>query len=283
MKNRKGKKMMKKRMYACMILLFGAVLFAGGCSRDGGKIATVNGKTVTRAQFDAYLKLKNIPAGDQNRIKPVLDDYLEREALAGLVENSEFIDPALAEAEVNEFRKQMLLSRYFENYLKDRVNDEAVTNYYNTHLQEYQSDQVKVGHILLRTNPGMSENELKALKTKAHEIYTRLAAQEDFAETAARFSEDRVSAKNGGSLGWIKRGAIDPVFSERVFALEPGEISEPFMSAFGFHIVRVEEGLQTIKAPLEKVRGDIRFRLRQQAKEAEMERLKKLVRIKVQG
>ncbi len=281
MKNRKGKKMMKKRMYACMILLFGAVLFAGGCSRDGGKIATVNGKAVTRAQFEAYLKLKNIPVDDQNRIKPVLDDYLEREALASLVEDSEFIDPVEAEAEINEFRKQMLLSRYFENYLKDRVNDEAVINYYNTHPEEFQSEQIKVAHILLRTNPGMSENELNALKTKAHEIYSKLAAQADFSETAAQFSEDRVSAKNGGSLGWIKRGAIDPVFSERVFALEPGEISEPFMSAFGFHIARVEEGLQTIKAPLEKVKGDIRFRLRQQAKEAEMGRLKKLARIKV--
>jgi len=270
-----------KRFYSVWVILaFGLTACLGGCWGDK-TIAKVNGKAVKQSQFDAYLKLKNIPSGDAQRQKYVLDDYLEREALADLVQDNKFIDKTAAEAELNEFRKQMLISRYFENFLKDKVSDQAVTNFYNTHTSDFQSEQVKVAHILLRTNQAMSENELRAVQTRAHEVYSKLMAKADFAETAKQYSEDQVSARNGGSLGWIRKGSIDPVFSQKIFSMQQGEISQPFKTPYGYHIVRIEEGMKMIKVPLEKVKGDIRFRLRQQAKDAEMARLKKEMNIKV--
>jgi len=271
---------MNSVLKVCMVLVCSFVICALGCS-DDNTIAKVNGKKISKAQFEAFLKLKNIPGDDKARLRPVLDDYLEREAMAELVKETAFIDSAITDAELAEFRKQMLISRYFENYLKDKVNDEAVINYYNTNIDEFETEQIKVSHILLRTNPKMSANERKAIQTKAHEIYSKLAAKADFADLAKKFSEDKVSAKNHGSLGWIKRGAIDPTFSKKVFSMQPGEISQPFSTVFGFHIVRIDEDIQTVKAPLEKVKGDIRFRLRSQAKDAEMERLKKQMKIEV--
>lgn len=62
--------------------------------------------------------------------------------------------------------------------------------------------------------------------------------------------------------------------------LKEGEMSEPFETPFGYHIVKVLEAPQVVKRPFEAVAGNIRFQLRSQAKKAEMERLKDKIEIK---
>jgi peptidyl-prolyl cis-trans isomerase C len=185
----------------------------------------------------------------------------------------------MADVEVAEFRKQMLISRYFENYLNDKVSDEAIQNYYNTHPQEFQIEQAKVAHVLIRTHDKMSDEERRARLTLAQEAYAKSKTDIPFEEIVVQYSEDTISAKQGGVIGWVKRGAIDKVFSERVFSMAPNEISEPFATPFGYHIVKLIEAPQTIKTPFEKVKGDIRYRLRQEAKQSEMERILASVRI----
>lgn len=248
-------------------------LLLASCDNSDNEIAEVNGRSIYQSQFDAYLDLKRVPKQDEKKVERMLEDYLQREALADLVADADYFDQRMAEAELNEFRKQMLISRYFEGFLNEKVSDEAVQNYYNTHPDEFKTEQVKVAHILIRTHDKMSDEERQARLTQAQEVYGKLASGGKFEDLAAKYSEDTVSAKNGGSLNWVKRGSIDPVFSERVFNMEPGQVSEPFVTPFGFHIVKVLEGVQVIEAPFDRVKGDIRYRLRQSAKQAEMDRL----------
>lgn len=250
-----------------------------GCDSSGEQIASVNGKAVSQANFDAYLKFKRVPTQNPEWVNRELDEYLEREGLAGQIDAQQLLPAEQVEVEVNEFRKQMLISRYFEQFLRDRVNDEAVRNFYATNPEQFQAKKTHVAHILLRTNPGMSEAERQALLTKAQEVYSRANAQEDFAVLAKEYSEDQLSAQHGGDLGWLQEGAIDPAFSSKVFAMKAGELSEPLVTPFGFHVLKVLEGPQVIKQPFEAVSGDIRYRLRQEAKQAELERLKAAAKI----
>lgn len=250
-----------------------------GCDSSGEQIASVNGKAVSQANFDAYLKFKRVPTQNPEWVNRELDEYLEREGLAGQIDAQQLLPAEQVEVEVNEFRKQMLISRYFEQFLRDRVNDEAVRNFYATNPEQFQAKKTHVAHILLRTNPGMSEAERQALLTKAQEVYSRANAQEDFAVLAKEYSEDQLSAQRGGDLGWLQEGAIDPAFSSKVFAMKAGELSEPLVTPFGFHVLKVLEGPQVIKQPFEAVSGDIRYRLRQEAKQAELERLKAAAKI----
>lgn len=245
----------------------------------GAVIADVKGTQVFEATFNDYLKFKRVPGDNADRVAAQLDDYLERLAITQQIQESSYIDQGLAEVEVEEFRKQMLISRYFDAFLKDKVNDTAIENYYNSNATDFQSEKVRVSHILLRTNDSMSESELKALNTQAQEIYSKATSSEDFTKLAEQYSQDSRSAKKGGDLGWIKRGAIDPAFSEAVFALAKGSISHPFKSAYGFHIAKLVEGPVVEKAPFNSVKGDIRYQLRQQAKAAEMKRLLEAVEI----
>ena len=77
----------------------------------------------------------------------------------------------------------------------------------------------------------------------------------------------------GGDLGWLQSGAIDPVFSDRIFKMKAGDVSEPFQTSFGYHVVKILEPRQVVKRSFESVKGDIRYKLRSESKQAEMARL----------
>lgn len=98
--------------------------------------------------------------------------------------------------------------------------------------------QTKSRHILMRPNELLTDddisNKLKVLKT-------RIQGGDDFAALAKSHSEDTASAVNGGDLGWTNPGTMVPEFEEQVRQLQPGEISEPFKTQFGWHIVQVLE------------------------------------------
>ena len=177
------------------------------------------------------------------------------------------------EAEVEEFRKQLLLSRYFETYLEQATTDQGIQNYYSQHIENYTTRKVHVAHILFRVNPDMGEPERQALLTRAGETYSQLTSGGDFAEIAKVTSQDNISAVKGGDLGWINAGAVSKEFSAKAFSLGEGEISPPFLTTFGYHILKVIEAPQEITKPLESVKGDIRYQLRSESKAAETRRL----------
>jgi len=250
-----------------------------GKSEQPAQLAAVNDKPITKAQFAAYLKFKRAPADDQKRRQMLLDQYLEREALASAIERAQLLDQELIAAELNEFRKEMLISRYFEKFLKDKVTEQAVQNYYNSHAADYEERRAHGAHILIRTNKAMNETERKVKLTTAQEAYSKIRAGQDFGDIAKDYSEDKVSAKKGGDLGWLKEGSIDARFSKTLFGLEPGSVSEPFETPFGFHVVKLIESPKVVKRPLSAVAGDIRYQLRAKAKKAELERLVSEVKI----
>lgn len=259
-------------------MCFCVFLTLSGCS-DSNMVATVNGRDITQAEFDAYLKFKRVPEQDKARVERALDEYIKRAAIVAAIEKTEKLDSHLIQAELEEFRRQMLIGRYFEEHLKDAVDDEAVRNYYTSNAAQYETQRKQVAHILIRVDSKMGESERQAKLSTAHEAYSRVQKGEDFAEVAKSYSEDTVSAQKGGDLGWLTEGAVDQEFSKRLFDMEPGEVSEPFLTAFGFHVIKVLDGPQLVKRPVESVEGDIRYQLRNQTKVDETERLLKTIKV----
>lgn len=260
------------------VLLILAAL--SGCkSGDKTVVAKIDGRTITQAEFEAYLELKRIPKDDAKRKQVALDAYLEREALADAIAKQSKLDKALVAAEMREYEKELLINRHFDKFLGDTVNDQALRNYYASNSAKYEESKVHVAHILFRLNPGMNETERKAKLTAAADAYAKLKAGQDFAELAAKLSEDKFSGKKGGDLGMLRKESIDPRFAQKVYAMKQGELSEPFETSFGYHIVKLIEPAQAVKKPFEAVQGDIRYELRAKAKQAEMDRLKTALKI----
>jgi peptidyl-prolyl cis-trans isomerase SurA len=98
--------------------------------------------------------------------------------------------------------------------------------------------QVHARHILLTTNEVLEDS---AAEQQLKEIRERIIGGEDFAAVAKAVSEDAQSAIEGGDLGWTGPGNFVPVFEATLSELEPNEISEPFRTQFGWHIVQLQE------------------------------------------
>jgi len=98
---------------------------------------------------------------------------------------------------------------------------------------------VKLRHILLPIIAG----EASRLKTKEdlNKIRVRILNGESFSELASLYSQDPGSKKNGGSLGFVKRGALVPEFESIAFSQDVGIISEIVETQFGFHIIKTDE------------------------------------------
>ena len=96
--------------------------------------------------------------------------------------------------------------------------------------------QTHARHILIRSGALLTEAQAKA---KIQAIYQQLKGGADFAKLAEENSADPGSAKQGGDLGWLDPGATVPEFDATMNKLQPGDISEPFQTQFGWHIVQV--------------------------------------------
>jgi len=99
-------------------------------------------------------------------------------------------------------------------------------------------NQTKVRHILIRTNEVVSDDDAK---TRLRQLRLRIVGGDDFETLARSHSDDTGSALKGGSLGWIGPGDTVPEFEKAMNALAPNQVSQPFRSTFGWHIVQIIE------------------------------------------
>ncbi len=102
--------------------------------------------------------------------------------------------------------------------------------------------QVRVAHIMIRTEEGDPEDVKVRMKQRADDIYERLMAGEDYATLAKKFSDDRSSSARSGELPAFGPGKMVTEFEEAAFALDSvGEITEPVKSPYGWHIIKLLE------------------------------------------
>jgi parvulin-like peptidyl-prolyl isomerase len=120
--------------------------------------------------------------------------------------------------------------------------DQELSAYLEEHREDYDTpEEVHARHILIRVPEGASEAEIAQAKKQIEDIKKELENGADFAELAKKYSQDPGSAPNGGDLGFFRRGQMVREFEDAAFSLEPGQISDPVRTQFGFHLIKVEE------------------------------------------
>jgi peptidyl-prolyl cis-trans isomerase SurA len=102
--------------------------------------------------------------------------------------------------------------------------------------EKHMITQTKARHILVRLDELTTEDDAKI---RLNQLKTRLEGGDDFAELARSHSDDTVSAADGGNLGWSSSGRLVPQFENVMNQLEINEISDPFKTQFGWHILQV--------------------------------------------
>jgi peptidyl-prolyl cis-trans isomerase D len=143
-----------------------------------------------------------------------------------------------------------------------KITEEKLGQYYDEHKEEfYRDEQMRARHILLKLPPEANADEDARVRAEAEAIRQRIEAGEDFATVAQQVSQDPASAEQGGDLGFFKRGAMVKAFEEVAFTLQPGDVSAPVRTDFGYHLIKVEERQEAGYQSLEAVRVELTQRL----------------------
>jgi peptidyl-prolyl cis-trans isomerase C len=201
--------------------------------------------------------------------------------IAPLTEKSfyEKKDADLIKKKLFEAEKMILAEAYLQKSLPQiEVSEEEAKKYYESHKSEYKEpEKVKLRHILIYVPQNADNKTKEKALNRARQIRAQLIKGAKFEELAKIHSDDMASREKGGDLGILRKGETLPEFEEKVFKLKPGEISQPILSPYGYHIVKVEKIIPEEILPFEKVKDQVKEDLKREKERIAMENmLKKL-------
>jgi peptidyl-prolyl cis-trans isomerase C len=220
------------KTWSSLLLLAASIaLVPLAAAADDAVVARVNGHEIKQSDLDFAAteigpRLATIRPDDRRRI--LLQFVIENELMAGAGEKDKLDQTDTFPARVKYHTRRALRDAFYDSGIAGAVSDADAKQIYDEKISKMKPEQeVHARHILVET------------KEEAEEVIKRLKNGEDFATVADEKSKD-TNAK-GGDLGFFTRGQMLKPFEDAAFALEPGQISEPVQTQFGWHVIKVEE------------------------------------------
>ena len=222
---------------------------AGAVDPAGVVVATVNGTAITGAD------LRAAAAALPQQYQALPPEQLVEGLVEQLVRQQAVIDADGEEtpeitAQVEALRRNLVAQAAVESQMSGAFTEEEVQAAYEEGIAGFEpKPEYRAAHILVET-----EDEAKA-------IVAELEGGADFAELA-RTRSTGPSGPRGGDLGWFGEGQMVPEFETAVKAMEPGAVSAPVQTQFGWHVIKLDETRESSPPALEEVRGNIEETLR---------------------
>lgn len=220
-------------LFAAM-LLNGSIAFA----QNDPVIMTINGHPVNRSEFEnSYNKNNSGRALDKKSINEYVDLFVNYK-----LKIQAALDARLDT--LSSFKSAYLQYHDLQNLPLSARNADVqveahkIYNEYRLHVAA-NGGMVKPAHILIRIGQKDSAAEQEKALMQVNSICQALKKGVDFATLAKRYSADYKSAQNGGVLPWIAKGETVKPFENTVFSMSVGEISEPVLSEFGYHVIKL--------------------------------------------
>lgn len=281
------KRSFKKNLTKVLAVTLASTMLLAGCGQ-GGKFAEVNGETISKEEYEKFLNYQyanvelrygkemldqELSPGKTGRDiikeqmkkeipnKKALLQFAEEKKIevkdSEVDEQLKLIKENFKEDEFNEFLKsakvdekgfkeifkeEMILDKLRTKLMEENApSEEEIKKYYEENKEQLET--VRAKHILVET------------EEEAREISDKIKAGEKFEDFVER-SKDEGSKQSGGSVGeFPKTGMMVQEFADAAFALEPGEVSEPVKTEFGYHVIELEEkhiGLDALKEKIKQ-------------------------------
>lgn len=225
---------------------------------------------VAIAAEDISETLNQLPA--QQRKSYILTYLADLERIAGKAEEAGVQDREGFQQRMQYMRNRALMETYLQQLGQDAATDEAARELYKTTVTEAEpQEEVRASHILVPT------------EEEANDLKQQLDEGADFAELAKEHSQDPGSAPKGGDLGYFGKEQMVPAFSEAAFSLEPGTVSDPVESQFGWHIIKVQDKREQEPPAYDEVEGQLKQMLARQAQRDEIMALREQSKLEVVG
>ncbi len=256
----------------------------------------ITNELIVKKILEQQIKKHNIAVSNDDikaKRKEIVEKLGSEERLQEILKQNGVSETQLREDLKNEIKIDKLVAATADT----KVSDKEISDFYNKNKASFDlPERVKASHILIEANPDKIKQEIidadKNGKLTAAEIDTKVKAKMDekmalakkvreeavknpekFAELAKKYSDDKVSAAQGGDLGFFPKEAMVKPFADAAFSLKPGVVSEVVVSDFGNHIIIVKDRAAKGLQPLDKVKDEIQTMLEQQKK---IEALQKL-------
>ena len=213
-------------------------------------VATVNGQDITVGHM--IVLREGLPEQYQSLPDDVLFDGILEQLVQQTVLSQKADEPGpVVELQLENEKRTLLAGTAMKSLIDDQMTDEAIQTAYDEKFADAEpTKEFNASHILVE-----SEDEAKALVTE-------LEGGADFAELAKEKSTGP-SGPNGGELGWFGPGMMVKEFEDAVIGMEPGAVSAPIQTQFGWHVIRLNETRMQDAPPLEEVRAEIADELQQ--------------------
>jgi peptidyl-prolyl cis-trans isomerase D len=159
------------------------------------------------------------------------------------------------------------------------VDDSALQAFYEQEQDLYTTPETrKVSHVLIKTSAADTPEKTAKAESRAKEAHKKVNAGDDFSKIAKEFSEDKLSAEQGGDLGFISPGDMDPAFEKALFSLSVNSISEPIKTAQGYHLLKLNEVRPAATKSFTEAKAEVEKEYRQrQAEQVLIEKSEQLV------
>lgn len=217
---------------------------------DNTVVLTIGEEKITKAQFEQIIA--TLPEQQKAQLaapegkRKLAESLAELKALAQESRTRKLDASPKIQMQIKLSAEQILAQTMFQELANNSKPDEAALHaYYDAHKNEY--EQVAAKHILIRfqgspvpVRMGMKDLSDDEALAKVQAIRKQIVAGGNFDEIAKKDSDDTGTGAQGGSLGSFGRGQMVPQFEQAAFGAEPGKLSDPIKTQFGYHLILVE-------------------------------------------
>ena len=242
------------RKLTIALSLFAALLSQQSLAQSSDPVVmTVAGVDVPRSEFEYSFNKNN---GDGVAEKKTVEEYAE------LYANYKLKVQAALDAKLDTMTSfQQEYAMYRDQQVRPTIvtDDELLATarkmYERTKEAIGPRGLVRPAHILLELSTQATAQEQEKARQRIDSAYRALQAGADFAELAKKISQDPVSSKDGGLLPWFGPGQTLKEFEDVAYSLQPGQMSSPFLSPIGYHIILMKERKQL--EPFDSLKNDL--------------------------
>jgi peptidyl-prolyl cis-trans isomerase C len=243
-------------------------------------VITVGSEKITQSMFEEIIS--TLPAQQQAQLKTpearrsLAEQIAELKVMAQEAKARKLDQSASVKARIALQSDQILANAVYQDLTATNPDDAALQAYYAAHKGDW--DEVKARHILIRmqgsrvpVREGHKDLTDEEALAKAKEVRAKIVAGAKFEEVAKTESDDVGSGENGGDLGTFGQGQMIPEFDDVVFKAPLGQITEPIKTAYGYHLILVEERKSK---PFDDARAEIEQKIRPDLGQKAIEALK---------
>jgi peptidyl-prolyl cis-trans isomerase C len=238
-------------------------------------LATVNGEPITQEAVDHLIAQIQRPVhSDPEKARElIVEELIRRKILADYAAERELDRELDVHLSLERQREAVLVGAARRQIVESApvITEEQMRQRYEQEIERGPKVEYRVRHIILDTEPA------------ANEAIAEITGGKKF-EDVARERSTGPTREKGGDLGWLRPGMVVPEFFTAVEALSAGEhTTSPVHTAFGWHVIRLDETRPLTPAPFDQIKNQIETMLRQQRFEEKFEELRGRAEITMAG